>query len=392
MRAAVVSGALANKPGNAGNAWTRLQWVLGLRRFGFDVAFVEQIRRRDCVAAGGLPARPEESVNVSFFRRVAEAFGLGGAAALVIDDGRTWGLSAAEVQDVVGAADLLVNIGGHLTRPDLMAGPRVKAYVDDDPGYTQFWHAAGTGATRLEGHDRYFTYGANVGSADCPIPTCGVRWLPLRPPVVLDQWPAAGAGKPGSFTTVATWRGPYGRADDGTRTYGQKLHEFRRVIDLPGRTGLRFEIALDIHPAEVADLALLRRHGWGLADPRVVVPDPGRYRRYIQASGAEFSSAQGVYAETHSGWFSDRTACYLAAGRPVVVQDTGFARHVPTGEGLVTFRTPDEAAAAVGRVARDYDRHRRAARVVAEQYFDSDRVLARFLDACSGPAGRRPSP
>jgi hypothetical protein len=377
MAVALVGGALANKPHNGGNAWTRLTWLLGLRRLGFDVYFAEQIAPEACIDAAGNPAPFEESANAAVFRRVLRAFGFGDRAALVCGE-RTVGLSHGELRDVAAAADLLVNISGHLTLGLLKDGLRRKVYFDDDPGFTQFWHAAGDAGSRLEGHDFYFTVGANVGTPGCPIPTGGVHWRPTRPLVVLDEWPAC-RSEPNRFTTVASWRGAYGPVEYQGQKFGLKVHEFRKFVELPRRAAQTFEIALDIHPADHADRDQLARNGWRLADPRAVVADPDAYRQYVQASGAEFSAAQGVYVQTQSGWFSDRTACYLASGKPALVQNTGFGRTLPTGDGLVPFRTLDEAAAGAARIAADYERHSRAARALAEEYFDSDKVLARLL-------------
>jgi hypothetical protein len=198
--------------------------------------------------------------------------------------------------------------------------------------------------------------------------------------VVLENWPPSREGEPDRFTTVASWRGPYGRVEYGGKTFGLKLHEFRKFIELPGRARPGFEIALDIHPAEERDLELLHRHGWRLVDPKVVAPDPEAFRRYVGTSGAEFSVAQGIYVETESGWFSDRTIRYLASGKPALVQDTGFGRNIPTGEGLVAFRTLDEAIRGAARIANDYEGHCRAARALAEEYFDSNTVLGQLIE------------
>jgi hypothetical protein len=261
-----------------------------------------------------------------------------------------------------------------------MSRLRRKAYVDLDPGFTQFWHASGDAGARLDGHDFYFTVGENIGTRSCPIPTGGIRWRPTRQPVVLDHWPVSTEGDRRRFTTVATWRGSYGPVEYGGKIFGLKVHEFRKFIELPERVPHAFELALDIHPAEEKDLDLLDRHGWRLVDPKAAVPDPGAFRRYVQGSGAEFSVAQGVYVETASGWFSDRTVRYLASGKPALVQDTGFGRNYPVGEGLVAFRTPGEAVAGARRIGRDYEEHCRAARALAEEYFDSDIVLGRFVE------------
>jgi hypothetical protein len=266
-------------------------------------------------------------------------------------------------------------------------GPvRRKAYVDIDPGFTQFWHESGD--LRVGSHDFYFTIGHNIGRPDCPIPTGGIPWRPVVQPVVLEHWPAAGADvtEPGRFTTVASWRGAYGPVQHGGRTYGVKAHEFRKFAGLPGlaeRAGAAdalFEIALAIHPGDAKDLAMLHEHGWRTVDPAAAAATPEAFRRYVQSSGAEFSVAQGIYVDTNSGWFSDRTVRYLASGKPALVQDTGFGGYLPAGEGLVPFRTPEEAAAGADRILRDYGGHVDAARSIAEEHFDSDKVLARFVD------------
>jgi hypothetical protein len=284
------------------------------------------------------------------------------------------------MREIAAGADLLVNISGHLDLEPLMSVLRRKAYVDLDPGFTQFWHAAGNPGARLAGHDLYFTVGENIGAADCAVPTDGIEWRPVPPPVLLNEWPAASGGDPSRFTTIGSWRGAFGPVEHGGTTYGLKVHEFRKVMELPERIPAVFELALDIHPGDSADREALESHGWRLVDPRPVSADPDRFRAYVSGSGAEFSVAQGVYVETATGWFSDRTVRYLAAGKPALVQDTGFSRNYPTGEGLVPFATLDEAAEGARRIASDYETHARAARELAEQYFDSDKVLTRFLD------------
>jgi hypothetical protein len=379
MTTIVVSSVIANKYLNGGNVWVVMSWILGFKKLGFQVYFLEQIGRESCVDDAGAVTTFENSANLAYFEQVTEQFGLSGSAALIYEDGeQIHGLTYAELLEVAEAADLLVNITGHLTLEPLRRRLRRKAYVDLDPGFTQFWHAAGDAGARLDGHDFYFTVGENIGTPACPIPTGGIRWRPARQPVVLDHWPVSEEGE--RFTTVATWRGPYGPVQYGGKTFGLKVHEFRKFVELPERVPQTFEIALDIHPAEERDLNLLRHHGWRLVDPRVAAPDPASFRRYVQGSSAEFSVAQGVYVETESGWFSDRTVRYLASGKPALVQDTGFARNYPVGEGLLTFRTLERAVAGVERISRDYDSHCRAARALAEEYFDSDKVLGRFVE------------
>jgi hypothetical protein len=380
MSLIVVCGALANKPGNGGAAWTRLSWPLGLKRLGYDVYFVEQIAAGACTDASGAACDLDQSVNLAYFRHATERFGLGNTSALVSEeDGRSVGLSPEELVDIADAADLLVNISGHLTLDGLKRRFRKRVFIDQDPGYTQFWHVAGLAEERLRDHHFYFTVGENIGTPDCGIPTGDIEWRTIRQPVVLDEWPVSACGSDARFTTVASWRGPYGRVTHDGVQYGLKAHEFRKFVALPVLTGQPFEVALAVHPADRQDVELLRRNAWTVVDPKSVACDPFEFRRYVQQSGAEFSIAQGIYVETQSGWFSDRTVRYLASGKPALVQDTGFGRTYPTGCGLVPFRTLEEAVRGADLITRDYEVHARSARAIAEEFFDSDKVVAGLL-------------
>ena len=355
---AIVGGALAAKSGNGGHAWTRISLVLGLRRLGFDVVFVEQL--------AGAP-----SAGRDYFERVCKRFG--------VDGYLLSGPPPYELIARANAASLLVNVGGHLTYRDLKRGPRVRIYLDDDPGYTQLWHGAGLLGDRLAGHDHYFTYGTNVGRPGCPLPVDGIEWHATWPPVVLAEWPVVDSGGE-QFRTVASWRGAYGRVEADGRLYGQKAHEFRRFAELAELVDQPFEIALDISDTDATDAQLMRRHGWRLVDPRGVAGSPDDFRSYVQGAAAEFSVAQGIYAETGCGWFSDRTTRFLASGKPALVQDTGFSESLPDGQGLLAFTTVEGAVAGAASIRRDYQAHAQCARAIAERYFDSDLVLGRMLD------------
>jgi hypothetical protein len=379
----IVSGAIANRPGNAGGSWVRWSWMRGLERLGCQVFLLDQIRSDQCVDEAGAPARFEDSANLAYFQRVVSAFGLEGRAALISEDGlHVSGARLSDLDDMAGAADLLVNITGHLSSNRLLHRIRRRAYIDIDPGFTQYWHAAGIAGTRLDNHDLFFTIGEHIGTPGCSIPTNGVHWRHVRQPVVLEDWPVVRDSPHvfNRFTTISSWRGAYGRLEVDGRTLGTKAHEFRKFLELPSRTAAPFEIALDIHPAESRDIDALATHGWMLVNPVSALAGPADFRAYIQASSAEFSVAQPAYVETGSGWFSDRTIRYLASGRPALVQDTGFSRLYPSDEGLVAFRTMDEAVEGARRIVSDYPAHSQAARHIAEQHFDSARVLERFLD------------
>ena len=386
MTTILVAGALANKHRHGGSVWVRMSWAEALRDAGFDVLFAEQIAEAACVDAVGRPAPFETSANLAAFRAVTAAFGFAGSAALVCPDGpRVDGMALEELLARAEEAALVVDIGGHLRWAPLLErldAPR--AFVDLDPGFTQVWHAEGRDVG-LGGHDLHFTVGANVGTPRCALPAGGVDWRAIRQPVVLDRWPWTdgdddGDGELPGFTTVASWRGAYGPLEWEGRTLGVKAHEFRRFLALPASAGVPCEVALDIHPGDERDAARLREHGWRLR-PADAVATPDAFRDFVQRSGAEFSAAQGVYVETRSGWFSDRTVRYLASGRPALVQDTGFGDDLPVGEGLLAFSTLDEAVAGAREIAADYPHHRRAARRVAEEHFAGPQALAPLLEA-----------
>jgi hypothetical protein len=351
MTSVVVAGALAAKPGNGGEAWVRLSYVLGLQRLGFATRLVEEIEDPSPAA-------------VAYFREVAAAFGID--ASLVDAAGTPF------VGDPVESADLLLNVSGNLRARGLRARFRRTAFIDLDPGFTQVWHARGV--ERVPKHDVYLTVGANIGSASCSIPAEDIEWRATRPPVVLDRWCVDGADFD-RFTTVASWRCAYGPIEP----YGLKHHAWRRLAQLPRVASLPFEAVVGIDPADDADRRTLEGGDWRLRDPALVAAPQG-FRDYVRASGAEFSVAQGIYVDTESGWFSDRSVRYLAAGRPVLVEDTGFGRTLPTGEGLLTFRDLDDAVAGAHAIVEDYKHHALAARAIAEEHFDSDKVLATLLE------------
>jgi hypothetical protein len=378
---AIVAGAIANKPLSGGEAWVRLGWILGLRRLGFDVYFAEQIVSASCRDAAGEPAGFRHSLNRSYFEQVVTEFGLAGRAGLLCDGGEDdVGLGLAELEAVAAEAELLVNLSGHLSAASLLRAPRTSLYVDLDPGFTQSWHADSGVDFELTGHDHYATVGLNVGSDRSPIPSGGIEWLPILPPVVLEHWPAAAsAPSPLRLTTVASWRAPFGAPLLGGRQTSLKHHQFRRFLELPERVGAELELALDIHPGDAADLGALRLHGWRIVDPRRVASSPASFRDYLAGSGGEFSVAQGIYAEASSGWFSDRSAAYLASGRPALVQDTGVGEHLPVGDGLLTFATLEQAVDGVQRIAAKPGEHAAAARELAVRYLDSDLVLGDLL-------------
>lgn len=362
------SGMLAGDPHQGGASWAVLQYVLGLLRLGHDVVFVEPVERADAEV-------------VDYFRSVVGDFGLVDRAALLIERSReTVGLPYGRLRERLAGADLILNVSGMLSDEDLLAATRTRVYLDLDPAFNQLWHVAEGIDVGLERHERFATVGLALGDPECPVPTCGRDWIITPQPIVLDCWPrAAGPPERDALTTIANWRA-YGSIEWQGRHFGQKAHSLRRLLELPSQTAERFELALAIHPDEERDLAALHRHGWTLIDPHDVAGTPSAYQRFVAGSKAELGIAKSGYVESRCGWFSDRSVCYLASGRPVIAQDTGFRRFLPVDGGVLAFATVEEAAAAVGELASDYARHSEAARALAEDVFDSRKVLGRLLE------------
>lgn len=372
----IVAGSVAQRPGNGGHTWVFLQYLLGFRRLGWPVLLLDRLEPEMCVDRAGRPAPPERSWNLEYLRQVMDGFGLGDAYSVLLGPETAFGLSRAEAIEQVEASALLLNVNGFISDPELLSRASLRAFLDIDPGFGQMWRELGL-HDPFRGHDAYVTIGERIGSPGCKIPTGGIEWLTTPQPVVLDLWPQAPGGD--AFTSVGSWRGPFGPIEFEGETYGLRVHEFRKFARLPQIASGHFEIALDIAAAETRDLELLRDCGWTLTDPAVVAGDPLAYRRYVQGSRAEFMVAKNMYVRANSGWFSDRSICYLASGKPVLAQETGFSDRYPTGEGLLSYTTLEEAVEGAESITADYERHAARARAIAEEHFDSDRVLRRLL-------------
>lgn len=382
----VVSGALGQRPGRGGHAWVLLQYLLGLRRLGCEVVFVDRLEPEMCVDALGRRCRPEASVNAAWVAGVLSGAGLGDAWGILVEDGRrTLGIERGELLSRARGADLLVDVMGYLEVAALLEAPATRLFLDIDPGFPQLWARQGL-HDAFGRHDLYATFGVHIGDPSCPVPTCGIDWIPTRPPVVLEQWPVTAAPARPRVTSVCSWRGPFAPVvHDGVR-YGLRAHTMRALAGLPvaarRASGAEFELALDIDEGDGADARLLRAGGWALVDPTAVAGSPDSYRRYLQSSSVELLVPKELYLRARTGWFSDRSACYLASGRPVVMLDPWpmDAPALPVGKGLLGFTDLTGAADAITEVLGDYEAHRAAARALAEEHFDSDAVLARLLD------------
>jgi hypothetical protein len=314
-----------------------------------------------------------------WFDAIADQAGLAGRACLVTPTGDTYGMDAPAWRELAGHAELLLNVSGMLALdPPLDAIP-VRAYLDLDPAFNQLWHEACGIDMRFAGHTHHVTVGLNVGDDGCSVPTCGLTWIHSLPPVVLEEWPVGERLVHDAMTTVGNWRS-YGSVDHHGVLHGQKAHSMRALLPLAARSPKPLQPAFAIDPAE-PDAAAMAAAGWSFLDPRPPTSSLGAYRDFVSGSWAELGVAKSGYVASHSGWFSDRSACYLAAGRPVLAQDTGVAPHLPVGEGLLTFAGVDDAVGAIEDLVARYGRHRRAARELAEAYFDARAVLGRLLDA-----------
>jgi hypothetical protein len=368
----VVAGMVAGDPRQGGATWAVLQYVEGLAALGHEVLVVEPVPP-EAVAPDGDVAAYLRSLRL-----------LAGRAALLARDGsrRTLGLPYGRLEEFAAGADLLLNISGMLRDERLLEAIPIRAFLDLDPGFNQVWGEQGFDLG-LERHTHCVSVGTRIGAADCSVPTHGREWIPTLPPVALAHWPPA-AGPGGAWTTVGNWRS-YGSPSAAGLRYGQRAHSLRELAELPRRSPARFEPALAIHPGETADLQLLAANGWRLADPAAVAATPDTYAEFVRGSRGELGVAKQGYVVSRSGWFSDRSACYLASGRPVVAQDTGFGDALPTGTGLLAYADVDGAATAVEAVEGDLEAHRRAARELAVEHLDAARVLPALLERLAVP-------
>jgi hypothetical protein len=368
----LLAGMVAGDPRQGGASWAVLQYVAGLRSLGHEVLLVEPVAA-DKLDPGGEVA--------SYFERLPLLDG--GAALLARGSEQTLGLAYAELERFAAGADLLFNISGMLRDERLLEPVPIRAFLDLDPGFNQVWHETGS-EMGLDLHTHFLSVGQCLGRAGCPIPDCGRDWIGTLPPVALEHWPSEPAPpRHDAFTSVGHWRS-YGSIEHGGIQYGQRAHSLRKLIELPQRADSRFELALGIHPDESADLEALHAGGWGLLDPDQVAGGPGDYADFVRGSKAELSVAKSGYVASRSGWFSDRSACYLASGRPVVAQETGFSEFLPAGEGLLAFSTVAGAVEAVAAVEADRGRHGAAARALAEEHLDARKVLTRLLERLGG--------
>lgn len=373
----VVSGILFWFP-LAGVTFQFLHYLIALKRLGYDVYYVEDPsqwvynpRLHD--------VSPDATDNIAAIAPVLEAHGFRGRWAFRANyaGGQSYGMSAQDIVRLYRDADVLLNVTGQEVREEHLACRR-RIYVESDPFSFQVRAAQGHAQTiaHLSAHDTHFTFGENVGAADCTVPTAGFRWRPTRQPVLLDLWRPRERPRD-TYTTITTWTN---RGKDivyeGDTYYWTKDREFEKYLDLPQRRRGPFELATRIDPAT---RERLEGHGWHIADSVAVSADMNAYRDYICGSRAEFTVARDQYVRPNTGWFSDRSACYLAAGRPVITQETGFSKFLPTGRGLFSFSTCEDILAAVDAIESDPEGHSRAALEIAAEYFDAEKVVQSLM-------------
>jgi hypothetical protein len=371
----IIFGGTIACSGTGGQAWVSMQYLIGLRELGHEVFYLEDagesswiydFTRSDYTESLDFPA--------SYLKQCLEPIDFAGRWIYRAGE-QSVGMPLPAFRDVCAGADLLI----------LQAAPiwfgrkeydavRRSVFIDVDPGFTQMRLMRDKGLAEAVGrYDRHFTLAQRIGEPDCPIPAAGISWIKTRPPVALSHWPVARNGDARAFTTVMRWRGFHDVEHDGAQ-YGQKDRMFEAFIDLPRRTDQPLTLAMI-----GADPTLLRVHGWNVLPGEKVTQTPQSYQAFIAQSRGEILVPKHGYVATRGGWFSDRSVCYLASGRPVLMQDTGLSDWLPLGDGCLTFHDADGAADALRRVNAGYSRHRLAARRLAETHFSTDRILPEFL-------------
>ncbi|SCL32267.1 hypothetical protein GA0070624_4432 [Micromonospora rhizosphaerae] len=382
-RLRIVFGEVMSRiPFSAGMAWSWMQWAVGLRRLGHEVIYVEELRTDRCIDEHGEPCPPEMSLNREFFLATMRRFGFEGSSWQIDRHGAPIAGSRDDLHRQLAGADLLINMTGHIRADSVLEQARHRVYIDLDPVYTQLWHAEYGKGEKLgiDRHDAFATVGLNIGTPASEIPSCGLEWRHVLPPVVPDMWTGPEAASDGRFTTIASWESFADLVYDG-QWYRGKRASFERLAELPSRIpGQELELALRRQTSD--DELLAKKQGWHVVDAGRVAGDLDSYHDYVTASRGEIGIAKDAYIRARSGWFSDRSAHYLAAGRPVVAQATGAEDHLPTGTGLLVFDTCESAAEAIEDVNGAYEAHCRGAREIAAEYLDYRRVLPPFLEAC----------
>jgi hypothetical protein len=389
----IVGGFIGILPAG-GVTWDYIQYPLGFHEMGHDVYYIEDTRLYPIYQKEG-SNWDDASSSVSHLQQVMRAFGFDGRWAYRDEaSGKCFGLSEKEVKNICRKADIFVNISCSTFLRDEYLSIPVRILIDSDPMFTQIQYVSGQAFTSgkpamvdlISNHNYYFTFGENIGSDDCLIPTCDLQWYATRQPICLKYWPVTSLPANGqTFTTLMNWSAGK-KLCYRNKEWGQKDEEFNKIIHLPQLVS-KINLSIAVSQTNSANgffpKEAIQSYGWEIVEPGKIAGDWRQYSQFIGCSTGEFSVAKQTYVKAKTGWFSCRSACYLAAGRPVVVQDTGWSKFIPSGEGVLAFDDMQSAADALERVVADKEHHARKAREIAEEYFDSTKVLNSMLEIIS---------
>ena len=380
---AVVGVGVAGFPKNAaGNSWAFLQWATGLREMGWDVWMVESLQAKEIIDKNGQSCRFSDSLNLVHWKAMLSELGWNQQATLLAE-----GESVEErgLREFADGADLFLNLSGHFKRPDLVGGAAARVYVDLDPAFTQIWAKVYDSPMNFAGHNAFWSVGLSMGRG-AVVPDTGHDWKPILPPVCRRYWSPEAVGNPAGpaaelgrdhWTTITHWYG-YAAVEWEGRSHGNKSEEFAKLRSWPRQAGLRPRVVTDLGPGE--ERAGLEMEGWEFLEPSAICSEWKAYRSFLAASRGEFSPAKSGYLTAKTGWFSDRSALYLALGRPVLLQETGWSQWLPSDKGLVAFRTPKEAVERVKEIEKEYATHARAAEKIAREHLAAEKSIGQALE------------
>jgi len=376
----VIGVGVAGYPvGGVGISWAFFNWALAFRAAGWEVWLAEEIKSKECIDFDFKPCPLEKSANLKHWRDFLGQFGWLKQSTLLIDGHAE---NRVDLLKFAQSADLFLNISGHFKDREIFGAVKKRIYLDLDPAFTQIWAEVYQADMNFEGHDFFASVGGRMNAKDCVAPTLGRKWIPTLPPVSLEHWTSeAPAPKNAPWTTITHWHG-YASVEYKGQWYGNKSEEFEKLVDVPRHTEEKLEIATDL-TVDSPEYQNFTKAGWSVIEAKPLNETWLGYKKYLEASRGEFSPAKNGYVKSRCGWFSDRSVCYLALGRPVILQETGWSKLLPVGEGLLTFKDPEEAAQALNKAAAHYPKQAAGARQIAEKYLSGPNVVSALLDRLS---------
>jgi hypothetical protein len=390
----VVGGFIGLYP-SGGVTWDYIQYPIGLKDMGHDVYYIEDTGQYSNYRITDGLDWDDPYDTVQYLKRAMESFGFLDQWAYRDTFSRsTYGMSLEQIKEICSRADVFINISDStVSRDEYLKIPR-RVLIDSDPMFTQLQtleppvidERYPVHKFQMSDYNYHFSFGENIGSEDCVIPELGIKWLPTRQPISMRCWNINNASQNNSsarrFTTIMNWS-TRSKLKFMNQEWGQKDVEFKKFIDIPRKTSeAEFEVILAVSAAFKKDLntSELEHHRWDVNTRTDIIADADRYRRYIQQSYGEFSIAKETYVKSKSGWFSCRSACYLAAAKPVITQETGWSKYIPAGTGCMSFWDYDSALEAIEDTCRNYELHSKAAQEIAREYFDSSKVLSPLIE------------